>query len=159
AVSSYSREFKKADTSIKRMTLTFLREAVRHNPDSLSTILRAVVNLPRGRQDEFSMLLQKTELGNIISASSLIADRITTLEVLKGMVFDPQHRSTIKERGELDALVRDNTWIFGEHFHITMAEAGLTRVMDRVAQDHGGRRAKGRITKASGRTGRVDSFL
>lgn len=86
AVSSYSREFKKADTSVQRMTLTFLREAVRHNPDSLSTILRAVVNLPKGRQDEFSTLLQKTELGNIITASSLIADRITTLEVLKGMV-------------------------------------------------------------------------
>jgi len=62
AVSSYSNDFKKADNSLKRMTLAFLREAIRHNPDSLSTILRAVVNLPRSRQDEFSSLLEKTEL-------------------------------------------------------------------------------------------------
>jgi hypothetical protein len=82
AVSSYSREFKRADTSLRRMTLTLLREAIRHNPDALSTILRAVVNLPKVRQDEFSSLLQKTELGNIISASSLIADRVTVLQVL-----------------------------------------------------------------------------
>jgi hypothetical protein len=114
AVSSYSREFKRADTSLRKMTLTLLREAIRHNPDALSIILRAVVNLPKFRQDEFSSLLQKTELGNIITASSLIADRVTTLQVLSSMVFSPQHRSTVKERGELDAVVRDNTWLFGE---------------------------------------------
>lgn len=39
AVSSYSREFKRADTSLRRMTLTLLREAIRHNPDAISTIL------------------------------------------------------------------------------------------------------------------------
>jgi hypothetical protein len=32
AVSSYSREFKRADTSLRKMTLTLLREAIRHNP-------------------------------------------------------------------------------------------------------------------------------
>ena len=44
AVSSYSRDFKKAAPSVKRMTLTLLREAIRHNPESLTTILHAVVN-------------------------------------------------------------------------------------------------------------------
>ena len=78
------------------MTLTLLREAIRHNPDAISTILQAIVNLPKVRQDEFSSLLQKTELGNIIAASSLIADRVTVLQVLSSMVFSPQHRGTIR---------------------------------------------------------------
>lgn len=159
AVSSYSREFKKSETSVKRMTLTFLREAIRHNPDALSTILRAVVNLPKNRQDEFSNLLQKTELGNIISASSLIADRIITLEVLKGMVFNPAHRYTVRERGELDTVVRDNTWIFGERFHITMPEAGLSKVMERVSEELGTKRKRGQVRKADGSAGRLDCFL
>lgn len=159
AVSSYSREFKKADTSLRRMTLTLLREAIRHNPDALSTILRAVVNLPKVRQDEFSSLLQKTELGNIISASSLIADRVTVLQVLSSMVFSPQYRSTVKERGELDAVVRDNTWLFGERFHITLPEAGLTRVMERVAEELGSGRSLRRVRKPDGATGRLDCFL
>lgn len=159
AVSSYSREFKKADTSLKRMTLALLREAVRHNPDALSTILRAVVNLPKARQDEFSSLLEKTELGNIISASSLIADRITALELLKGMVFNPKFRSTVKERGELDAVVRDNTWIFGERFHITLAEVGLTRIMDRVSEDLQEKTQKRKVRKMNGGVGRADCFL
>ena len=159
AVSSYSREFKKADTSLRKMTLTLLREAIRHNPDALSTILRAVVNLPKVRQDEFSSLLQKTELGNIISASSLIADRVTVLQVLSSMVFSPQYRYTVKERGELDAVVRDNTWLFGERFHITMPEAGLTRVMERVAEELGSNRGTRRVRKPDGATGRIDCFL
>jgi hypothetical protein len=159
AVSSYSRDFKRAETPLKRMTLTLLREAIRHNPDALSTILRAVVNLPKVRQDEFSTLLQKTELGNIISASSLIADRITALELLKSIVFSPEHRHTIKERGELDVVIRDNTWIFGERFHITLPEIGLTRIMDRVSEELGTKRGVRRVRRADGRVGRADCFL
>jgi hypothetical protein len=159
AVSSYSRDFKKADTSLKKMTLTLLREALRHNPDSLSTILRAVVNLPKSRQDELSGLLRKTELGNIISASSLIADRVTAVEMLKAMVFNPEYRHTIRERGELDVIVRDNTWIFGEQFHITMPEAGLTKIMDRVSTELGSKRRRVRVKKTDGKSGRADCFL
>lgn len=158
AVNSYSRDFTRAEPSLKRMTLTLLKEAIKHNPDELTTILRAVVDLPKAKQAEFSSLLKKTELGNIIGASSLIADRITTLSVLKGMVFDKKFRNTVKERGELDALVRDHTWLFGEHFHITLAEAGLTKVMNRVAEELGTKRS-GRVTKKDGKSGRADLFL
>lgn len=159
AVSSYSRDFTRADTSLRKMTLTFLKEAIRHNPDSLSTILRAVVNLPKTRQDEFSSLLEKTQLGNIITASSLIADRVVALEVLKGMVFNPDYRHTTRERGELDVVIRDNTWMFGERFHIALSEIGLTRVMERVSQELGSKLPKKRVRKADGASARLDNFL
>lgn len=160
AVSSYSRAFKKADISIKKMTLEVLRVAVRQNPESLSKILRALFNLPKVRQDEFSNLLEKTELGHIISASSLIADRVVALKVLREIVFDPTHRRTIKERGELDVLIRDNTWIFGESFHFTMAESGLTKIMNRVSDELALARSKGRKgRKLDGKIGRIDSFM
>jgi hypothetical protein len=160
AVSSYSKDFRKADNSLKKITLGLLREAVQHNPDSVSRILRAVFNLPKGRQDEFSALLGKTELGHIISASSLIADRVVALRVLSEIVFDPTHRKAIKERGELDVLMRDNTWVFGENFHITMAEAGLTKVMNRVSDELALKREKGtKGRKPNGKVGRIDSFM
>ena len=159
AVNSYSRDFTKAEPSLKRMTLTLLKEAIKHNPDELTTILQAVIDLPKAKQTEFSSLLKKTELGHIIGASSLIADRITALGVLKGMVFDSKFRNTVRERGELDVLVRENTWLFGERFHITLAESGLTKVMGRVAEELGTRRKGGRVTKLGGKTGRVDCFL
>jgi hypothetical protein len=160
AVVSYSKDFKKADNPLKKMTLSLLREAVSNNPESVSRILRAVFNLPKIRQDEFSQLLDRTELANIIAASSTIANRVVALKVLSEIVFEPKHRSSIKERGELDALVRDNTWIFGEGFHFTMAEAGLTKIMHRVSDELALKRAKGaKARKADGTTGRVDSFM
>jgi hypothetical protein len=158
AVSNYSREFRKADNSLKRMTLALLREALRHNPDSLTQILRAVVDLPKDKQNQFSSLLERTELSNIISASSLIADRVAFLQTLEQAVFDPAWRKVLKERGGLDALVRDNTWIFGEEFHIALHEVGLTRVMERVATEQGVK-APGKVTKSDGRAARLDEFL
>ena len=160
AVASYSRDFKKADNPLKKITLGLLREAVSHNPESVSRILRAVFNLPKVRQDEFSQLLDRTELGNIISASTLIADRIVALKVLSEIVFEPGHRQSIRERGELDVLMRDNTWMFGEGFHFTMAEAGLARIMHRVSDELALKRAKkGTLRKPDGKIGRIDSFM
>jgi hypothetical protein len=159
AINSHSRDFSKAEASLKKMTLTLLKEAIKRNPDDLSTILKAVVNLPKGKQSEFSSLLKKTELGNIIGASSLISDRVTALEVLKGIIFDPRHRQKVRERGELDALIRDHTWLFGERFHITMGESGLSKVMNRVAEDLGQKRNGRKVTKKDGSVARVDVFL
>ncbi|MBZ9812647.1 ATP-binding protein [Mesorhizobium sp. CA7] len=159
AVSSYSRTFKRADVSMRRMTLTLLREALRHNPESITMILKAIVDLPKNKQDEFSSLLEKTNLGNIISASSLIADRVTALEVIKGMVFDPSRRISTRERGELDVIVQSNTWIFGEEFHISLPEIGLTRVMQRVATELGRPKRKEQVKTPDGQIGRADAFL
>jgi hypothetical protein len=137
-----------------------IREAVSNNPESVSRILKAVFNLPKVRQDEFSQLLEKTELANIISASNLVANRIVALKVLKEIVFEPKHRRTIKERGELDVLVRDNTWLFGEGFHFTMAEVGLTKIMQRVSEELALKRTKGaKGRKPDGKVGRIDSFM
>jgi len=159
AVSSYSKDFTKAEPSLQRMTLTLLKEAIKHNPDDLSTILQAVVNLPKKKITEFSSLLKKTELGNIINASSLISERVVIIEMLKGIVFDPKYRSTVKERGELDVLIRDHTWLFGEQFHITLSEAGLTRVMERVSAEVSSKGKGKRVVKKDGKVGRVDNFL
>lgn len=159
AVSSYSRDFKRADDPLKKITLGLLRVAVRHNPEAIHNILHHVFNLPKNRQDEFSNLLHKTNLGNIISASTLIADRVVALEVLKGLVFDPSRRNTTRERGELDVLVQANTWMFGENFHITLPEAGLSKIMERVAQELGKGRSRKKLVTPEGKTGRADVFV
>jgi len=159
AVSAYSSEFKKADDPQKKITLRLLREALKHNPDSVSQILHEVFRLPKKQQDEFANLLNKAHLGNIIAASSEIADRISVLEVIKTMVFNPKHRQSVKERGELDTLVQHNTWLFGENFHFTLSESGLTKVMERVAIDLKNKRTRKKVTKPDGKVGRVDTFM
>lgn len=159
AVASYSRDFKKTENSQKKISLGLIREAMRHNPESMHNILHQLFNLPKNRQDEFSNLLKRTNLGNIITASTLISDRIVALEVLKEIVFNKKHSRTVKERGELDVLVQNNTWLFGESFHITLAETGLSKIMERVSIDLNGSSSKVKIRKPDGKTARADSFL
>ena len=79
--------------------------------------------------------------------------------MLREVVFDPKHRQSIKERGELDILIRDNTWIFGESFHFTMAESGLSKIMDRVSSELALKRGKVKGRKPDGKIGRIDSFM
>jgi len=55
--------------------------------------------------------------------------------------------------------VRDHTWLFGERFHITMGESGLSKVMNRVAEDLGQKRKGRKVTKRDGSVARVDIFL
>jgi hypothetical protein len=55
--------------------------------------------------------------------------------------------------------VRDNTWIFGERFHIALSEIGLTRVMERVSQELGNKGSKKRVRNADGSSARLDNFL
>jgi hypothetical protein len=56
--------------------------------------------------------------------------------------------------------MRDNTWMFGEGFHLTMAEAGLTQIMDRVSEEIATKRVKGTpVRKPDGKIGRIDAFM
>ncbi|HEY7990297.1 MAG TPA: hypothetical protein VID77_02820, partial [Stellaceae bacterium] len=52
------------------------------------------------------------------------------------------------------------TWIFGEGFHFTLAEVGLTKVMKRVSEELALKWRKGaKAKKPDGTAGRVDSFM
>ena len=56
-------------------------------------------------------------------------------------------------------MIRDNTWMFGENFHFTMAESGLTKIMDRVSNELALKRGKVTARKPGGKIGRIDSFM
>jgi hypothetical protein len=49
--------------------------------------------------------------------------------------------------------------MFGENFHITLHESGLTRIMNRVSDELALKRSGKRATKPDGKIGRVDSFM
>lgn len=160
AATTYSKTFRDARDPEKEVMLSLLKQAFVSNPDSITTILSAVFGLPKNKQDDFAGLLEKTELTNIVETAHFISERVAILEVLKKVVFDPDLRKHVKERGQLDKLIQSNTWLFGENFHITLHEAGLTRVMNRVSEEIGKKRKKSKPVKTrKGKTGRVDTLL
>ena len=49
--------------------------------------------------------------------------------------------------------------MFGESFHFTMSEAGLTKIMNRVSEELALKRTKTKKRKPDGKIGRIDSFM
>ena len=67
-----------------------LRQAIERGPDELQLILKEVLNLPPRKQQELAKLLEEADLGNLISASKLVADRLKFVHGLETLLFDPR---------------------------------------------------------------------
>jgi hypothetical protein len=131
---AYVEDFKESKPQSKKLTFTLLRYALESNPSSLNFILEQVVGLPKEKQDEFVALLQKTSLIAMINASKIVTERLDFLKGLEYLLYDPQSRSTLKERSQLHKLISRNTWIFGDEFYLVNNDESLTNVLRKHVQ-------------------------
>jgi hypothetical protein len=131
---AYVEDFKESKPHSKKLTFTLLRYALESNPSSLNFILEQVVGLPKEKQDEFAALLQKTSLIAMINASKIVTERLDFLKGLEYLLYDPESRSTLKERSQLHKLISRNTWIFGDEFYLVNNDESLTNVLRKHLQ-------------------------
>jgi hypothetical protein len=109
--------------------LRMLRHAIERSPSELQRILDEVLKLPKRKQKELARLLDETDLSGIISAATLIADRLKFLQGLSFILFDYEARNRLKERTQLHKILESNTWIFGEEFNLWASDRELTTVL------------------------------
>ncbi len=119
------------DTSAKqkRFTLRVLRQAIEHSPEELQKVLFEVLELPSARVKELADLLDRTTLSSVISAARLIADRLDFLDGLDQLLFCRDLKKHFKERSQLQRLLVNHTWVFGEQFALTAEDKSLTTVL------------------------------
>jgi hypothetical protein len=128
-VNHYLPAFQEADERTKRLQLRLLRHAVQNAPTDLSRILIEVLDLPLEKRQELVDLLDRTTLAHIISASKIIADRLELLRGLETLVFDDDFKHVVRERSQLHRVVAENTWLFGEQYHLSVDDRSLTEVL------------------------------
>jgi hypothetical protein len=109
--------------------LRMLRHAIERSPTELQRILDEVLRLPRRKQKELAVLLDETDLSAIISAATMIADRLKFLQGLRIILFDHEAKGRLKERSQLHKILETNTWIFGEEFNLWASDRELTTVL------------------------------
>jgi hypothetical protein len=108
-----------------------LRHAIERGPDDLQMILTEVLELPERKQKELATLLQETTLSAIITAAKTVADRLKFITALESIVFDPETKGRLKERSQLHKILVENTWVFGEEYHLWASDKDLTRVLEK----------------------------
>lgn len=111
-----------------KLTLALLRDAIRHDPDKLTTILHEVVSLNDTDRDTLTRLLSETTLSAIIRSANLIASRHKFLAGLEHLLFDPADASAVGERDHLHKILEHELWVFGEAYHLMNSEKGLTQL-------------------------------
>lgn len=109
--------------------LRMLRHAIERSPAELQRILDEVLKLSKRKQQELAQLLDETDLSGIISAATLIADRLKFLQGLSVILFDYEAKERLKERTQLHKILESNTWIFGEEFNLWASDRELTTVL------------------------------
>jgi hypothetical protein len=109
--------------------LRMLRHAIERSPTELQRILDEVLRLPKRKQRELAVLLDETDLSAIISAATMIADRLKFLQGLRIILFDAEAKGRLKERSQLHKILETNTWIFGEEFNLWASDRELTTVL------------------------------
>jgi hypothetical protein len=68
-------------------------------------------------------------LGAIISAATMIVDRLKFLHGLRIILFDHEAKGRLKERSQLHKILETNTWIFGEKFNLWASDRELKTVL------------------------------
>ena len=109
--------------------LRMLRHAIERSPAELQRILDEVLRLPKRKQKELAVLLDETDLSAIISAATMVADRLKFLQGLRIILFDHETKNRLKERSQLHKILETNTWIFGEQFNLWASDKELTTVL------------------------------
>ena len=128
-VNSYLPNFSTSDDKTKRFQFQLLRHAVERAPADVARIVNEVLELPEDKRQDLVDLLDHTTLASIISASRLVADRLDFLRGLETLVFDQEFKQRLQERAQLHRIVAENSWIFGEQYHLSVDDQSLTEVL------------------------------
>jgi hypothetical protein len=148
---------KKSDA---KLALTLLRDAIRHDPGQLTTIIHEVAALNDVDRDTLTRLLRETTLPAIIKAANLVMNRNKFLSGLEHLLFDPVDVDKVGERDHLHRLLERELWIFGEAYHLMNSERGLTEMLRTHLKLEGLPTSGVRPVKRwDGKSGRVDLHL
>lgn len=143
-----------------RLTLALLKDAIRHDPDRLTTILHEVVSLSASDRETLTRLLGETTFPAIIKSANLVAGRRKFLAGLEHLLFDPHDSPDVGEREHLHRILERELWIFGEAYHLMSSERGLTELLKTHLRLEGLPLNDAKpVRRWDGRSGRVDLHL
>jgi hypothetical protein len=162
-LNAYLEDFDEGTDTSKRFTFKLVKQALKENPESLQLIFEDVLKLPKDRQDDLADLLKKTSLTAIISSAKLVADRLNFLRGLEILLFDKDSKEQLLERDQLHKILAQETWIFGENFHLTSNEDTLEEVLAKYLERLGKRiddeEEVAPVEREHGKGGRIDLML
>lgn len=148
----------------REMSARLLKLALEERPEGLDKILSDTLDLTAEDRDQLADMLSYSSLGRIVGAATEVTRRLDLLSTLRYHIYGAGVSDKMREVDQLHPLIRDNTWIFGEDWHLSRSEASLTKVLRDNVHDEALLEAQlidsgGEVRRNDGRTGRLDLVL
>ena len=121
--------FEAGTTEGRWLMFKLLRQALETNPSSLKTILTEVLKLPKAEQDDFAEMLQRAKLSGIVRAAKVVSDRVKFLAGLTDILFEPVTKKLLKERSQLQRILVEDLWVFGEGYYLGSDDQSLKALL------------------------------
>jgi hypothetical protein len=161
-VRDYLPSFDTGDAKSKRFSFRLLRRAIESSPDQVQQIIKEVLELPEDKAADLANLLHRTSLAAIINATTVVADRLDFVTGLRLLLYEEKSKKALKERSQLQKILEDETWIFGEQFALTVADQSLNEVLIKHLEMLGrspGEDFESEVVRPDGSRGIVDLML
>lgn len=112
-----------------KITLHLLKEALEETPTKRKKILKEVIELPDDKIEDLCELLEKTTLSSMIDTMNEVSNRLTILDGLETILFDKDIKKILLERQNLHKIIENETWIFGDDFHLGHSDNSLLNIL------------------------------
>ena len=96
--------------------------------ENVLTIIEQVVELSPQQRTDFSIILKKTSLENIIDTIKFLEDRYKVIELLKNIVYDLTKFAN--ERDHVQKIVERHFWLFGEQYNLASADQRMQKALE-----------------------------
>lgn len=96
--------------------------------ENVLSIIEQIVELSPQQRDDFSKILKKTSLENIIDTIKFIEDRYKVIELLRTIVYDLTKFAN--ERDHVQKIVEKHFWLFGEQYNLASADQRMQKALE-----------------------------
>lgn len=97
--------------------------------ENVLTIVEQIVELTPEQRQDFSDMLRKTKLENVIDTIKFVQDRYKVIELLRTIVFDVTQYAN--ERDHIQKIVQQHFWLFGEQFNLASADERMKNALEK----------------------------
>lgn len=126
--------------------------------ENVLTIVEQIVELTPEQRQDFSDMLRKTKLENVIDTIKFIQDRYKVIELLKTIVFDMTQYAN--ERDHIQKIVQQHFWLFGEQFNLASADERMKNALEKYINIlYGEKDIEATLDKDAEQERRMDIFM
>ena len=96
--------------------------------ENILFIIEKIVDLTPEQRTDFSNILKKTELENLIETIKFVENRFKVIELLRKLIYEmPDYAN---ERDHIQKIIENHFWLFGEQYTLVSADKRMQKTLE-----------------------------